>query len=205
MFVVGLTGGIGSGKSTVAELFHEHGIFVIDADDVSREVVEPGEPALEAIREHFGDGILQQDGTLDRAALRQRVFSDDSERRWLEALLHPRIAERLKHYLAEADSPYQMLVSPLLLETEQHRLCQHIVVVDVSNETQIQRTMSRDDNDRAQVERIIAAQMPREERLRAAGNVIDNDQPLERVREEVDGLHQQLLAMAAEVSGDTLS
>mgnify|MGYP006276980823 FL=1 len=205
MFVVGLTGGIGSGKSTVADLFREHGIFVIDADDVSREVVEPGEPALETIRNHFGDAVLQQDGTLDRAALRKRVFNDDGERQWLEALLHPRIAERLKHYLSEADSPYQMLVSPLLLETDQHRLCQHIVVVDVSHETQIQRTMSRDDNDRAQVERIIAAQMPREDRLKAAGNVIDNDQPLERVREEVAGLHQHLLAMAAEVSGDTLS
>ncbi len=205
MFVVGLTGGIGSGKSTVADFFREQGIVVIDADDVSREVVEPGEPALEAIREHFGDAVIQADGTLDRPALRQRIFSDDSERQWLEALLHPRIAERLKRYLAEADSAYQMLVSPLLLETDQHKLCQHIVVVDVSHETQIQRTMARDDNDRAQVERIIAAQMPREERLKAAGNVIDNDQPLDRVREDVASLHQHLLAMAAEVSGDTLS
>lgn len=205
MFVAGLTGGIGSGKSTVADVFGEQGIVVIDADDVSREVVEPGEPALEAIREHFGDAIIQEDGTLDRAALRQRVFNDDDERQWLEALLHPRIAERLKRYLAEADSAYQVLVSPLLLETDQYKLCQHIVVVDVSHETQIQRTMARDDNDRAQVERIIAAQMPREERLKAAGNVIDNDQPLARVRVDVAGLHQHLLAMAAEVSGDTLS
>ena len=205
MFVVGLTGGIGSGKSTVADFFRDQGIVVIDADDVSREVVEPGEPALEAIREHFGDAIIQEDGALDRAALRQRVFNDDGERQWLESLLHPRIAERLKRYLTEADSAYQVLVSPLLLETDQYKLCQHIVVVDVSHETQIQRTMSRDDNDRAQVERIIAAQMPREERLKAAGNVIDNDQPLEHVREDVDGLHHHLLAMASEVSGDTLS
>lgn len=205
MFVVGLTGGIGSGKSTVAQLFQEHGIFVIDADDVSREVVEPGEPALDAIREHFGDAILQHDGTLDRAALRQRVFSDDSERQWLEALLHPRIAERLKHHLAESNAPYQMLASPLLLETDQYRLCQHIVVVDVSHETQIQRTMARDTNDRDQVERIIAAQMPREERLKAAGATINNDQPIEQVRTEVAGLHQHLLAMAAEVSGDSFT
>ncbi|XOZ34898.1 dephospho-CoA kinase [Halomonadaceae bacterium KBTZ08] len=205
MFVVGLTGGIGSGKSTVAELFRDHGIFAIDADDVAREVVLPGEPALDAIRQHFGEGILTQDGTLDRAALRQRVFSDDEEREWLESLLHPRIEARLKHYLAEADSPYQLLVSPLLLETAQYRLCQHIIVVDVSHETQLQRTISRDGNDRDQVERIIATQMPRQERLAAAGNVIDNDQPLERVREAVAGLHQHLLAMAAEVSGDRLS
>lgn len=205
MFVVGLTGGIGSGKSTVAELFREHGIFAIDADDVAREVVLPGEPALEAIRQHFGEDVIHKDGTLNRAALRERVFNDDHERQWLESLLHPRIEERLEHYLAEADSPYQLLVSPLLLETEQYRLCQHIIVVDVSQETQIQRTTARDDNDRAQVERIIATQMPRQERLAAASNVIDNDQPLEHVREAVAGLHQHLLAMAAEVSGDSLA
>ena len=202
MFVIGLTGGIGSGKSTVADLFREHGVFAIDADEVSREVVMPGEPALSAIAEHFGDSILNKGGTLDRAALRKRIFEDDSERAWLEDLLHPRINERLRHYLAEADSPYQLLVSPLLLETEQYRLCQHVLVVDVGHETQISRTMARDDNDREQIERIIASQMPREKRLAAAGDVIDNDQPLDTVRHQVDELHRHYLEMAAEFSGD---
>lgn len=202
MFVIGLTGGIGSGKSTVADLFRERGVFAIDADEVAREVVMPGEPALEAIAEHFGNAILNDDGTLDRAALRKRIFEDDSEREWLEALLHPRINERLQHYLKEADSSYQLLVSPLLLETEQYRLCQHVLVVDVSHETQINRTIARDDNDREQVERIIASQMPREKRLAAAGDVIDNDQPLDTVRRQVDELHRHYLEMAAEFSGD---
>ncbi|TDT43213.1 dephospho-CoA kinase [Halospina denitrificans] len=202
MFVIGLTGGIGSGKSTVADLFRELGVFAIDADDVAREVVMPGEPALESIAEHFGKAILNEDGTLDRAALRKRVFEDDTERQWLEALLHPSINERLKHYLEEADSPYQLLVSPLLLETEQYRLCQHVLVVDVHQDTQIDRTMARDDNDREQIERIIASQMPRDKRLAAAGDVIDNDQPVARVRQQVDELHRHYLEMAAEFSGD---
>jgi|AntDeeMetagen192_2_1112575.scaffolds.fasta_scaffold03493_5 dephospho-CoA kinase len=202
MFVIGLTGGIGSGKSTVADLFRELGVFAIDADDVAREVVMPGEPALEAIAEHFGKAILNEDGSLDRAALRKRIFENDVEREWLEALLHPSINERLKHYLEEADSPYQLLVSPLLLESEQYRLCQHVLVVDVHHETQIDRTMARDDNDREQIERIIASQMPRDERLAAGGDVIDNDQPVAIVRQQVEELHQHYLEMAAEFSGD---
>ena len=202
MFVIGLTGGIGSGKSTVADLFRELGVFAIDADEVAREVVMPGEPALNSIAEHFGETILNEDGSLDRAALRKRVFDDDTERQWLEALLHPSINQRLQHYLEEADSPYQLLVSPLLLETEQHQLCQHVLVVDVHHDTQIDRTMARDDNDREQVERIIASQMPRNDRLAAGGDVIDNDQPLAMVRQKVEELHRRYLEMAAEFSGD---
>lgn len=201
MFVIGLTGGIGSGKSTVADMFRDLGVFAVDADEVAREVVLPGEPALDAIAEHFGKAILNADGTLDRAALRKRVFEDDQERQWLEALLHPRINERLRHYLMEADSPYQILVSPLLLETEQYRLCQHILAVDVSHETQVKRTMARDDNDREQVERIIAAQLPRDKRLAAADDVIDNDRPEENVRQQVSELHHHYLEMAAEFDG----
>lgn len=201
MFVIGLTGGIGSGKSTVAEMFRDLGVFAVDADEVAREVVQPGEPALDAIAEHFGQAILNADGALDRAALRKRVFDDDQERQWLEALLHPRINERLRHYLMEADSPYRILVSPLLLETEQYRLCQHILVVDVSHETQVTRTVARDDNDREQVERIIAAQIPRDKRLAAADDVIDNDRPQETVRHRVMELHHHYLEMAAEFSG----
>lgn len=202
MFVIGLTGGIGSGKSTVADMFRDLGVFAIDADDVAREVVLPGEPALDAIAGHFGADILNGDGSLDRAALRQRVFQDDGERQWLEQLLHPRIRERLETCLREAESPYQILVSPLLLETDQYRLCQHIVVVDVSHETQISRTTARDGNDREQVERIIAAQMPREKRLAAADDVVDNDRPLDEVHHHIEELHRHFLEIASEFSGD---
>mgnify|MGYP006425508087 CR=1 FL=1 len=205
MLIVGLTGGIGSGKSTVAGIFRELGAVTVDADDVAREVVMPGEPALQAIAEHFGADIISEDGTLDRPALRQRIFQDDAERQWLEQLLHPRINERLAAYLREADSPYRILVSPLLLDTEQYRLCQQILVVDASLETQIGRTMTRDGNDREQIERIIATQMPREQRLAAADAVVDNDQPVDLVRSRVAGLHQHFLEMAAEFDGDGLS
>ncbi len=196
MFIIGLTGGIGSGKSTVARCFEANGITTIDADDVSREVVEPGEPALERIAEHFGSDILTGSGALDRAALRQRVFADDAERQWLEQLLHPLILERIQYHLSQADSPYQLLVSPLLLETTQHRLCERVLVVDVPESVQIERTMARDDNDREQVERIMAAQMPREQRLAGADFVIDNNQDTETVRKAVDRLHEQFLELA---------
>lgn len=193
--VIGLTGGIGSGKSTVAKMFGALGVHWVDADIVAREVVEPGTPALARIADHFGNDIVQADGTLDRAALRSIVFGDASEREWLEALLHPTIREELARQLKpdNYDLPYVLLVSPLLLETDQHTLVTRAIVVDVPVETQIERTMSRDDNDRAQVERIIAAQMPREHRLSRADFVINNDRSLTDVQQQVEALHQQLL------------
>ncbi|SES97657.1 MULTISPECIES: dephospho-CoA kinase [Marinobacter] len=193
--VIGLTGGIGSGKSTVAKMFGALGVHWVDADIVAREVVEPGSPALARIAEHFGDHILQPDGNLDRAALRTIVFRDANEREWLEALLHPTIRDELARQLQpdHYDLPYVLLVSPLLLETDQHTLATSAIVVDVPVETQIDRTMSRDDNDREQVERIIAAQMPREHRLSRADYVIRNDQPLAEVEKQVQELHKQLL------------
>ncbi|MFW5823532.1 MAG: dephospho-CoA kinase [Marinobacter sp.] len=193
--VIGLTGGIGSGKSTVAEMFGALGVHWVDADVVAREVVEPGTPALVQIAGHFGDDILQTDGRLDRAALRAIVFRDAAEREWLEALLHPLIRDELARQLQPGDYglPYVLLVSPLLLETDQHTLADKTIVVDVPVETQIERTMNRDDNDREQVERIIAAQMPREHRLERADFVINNDQPLAKVQKQVATLHQQLL------------
>lgn len=195
--VFGLTGGIGSGKSTVANLFGDLGVHWVDADIVAREVVEPGTPALAEIAGHFGDDILQSDGTLDRAALRTIVFQDANQREWLEGLLHPTIRDELARQLQPADYalPYVLLVSPLLLETDQHTLVRKAIVVDVPEETQIERTMSRDNNDRDQVERIIAAQMPRKHRLERADYIIHNDQPLDQVRSQVTSLHQQLLDM----------
>jgi dephospho-CoA kinase len=193
--VIGLTGGIGSGKSTVAKMFGDLGVHWVDADIVAREVVEPGTPALAEIARHFGDQILQSDGALDRAALRNIVFSDEGEREWLEGLLHPTIRNELASQLQPAgySLSYVLLVSPLLLETDQHTLVHKAIVVDVPEETQIDRTMSRDSNDRAQVERIIAAQMPRRHRLERADFVIHNARPLDQVQTEVEALHQQLL------------
>lgn len=195
MKMVGLTGGIGSGKSTVVRLFGEHGVHWVDADDVAREVVEPGTPALEQISEHFGKNILTSEGALDRAQLRGIVFEKPEERVWLEALLHPIIREELIRQLNPENYqlPYVLLVSPLLLETDQHELVDRIIVIDVPEETQIERTMARDTNSREQVERIIAAQMSREDRLARADEVIDNDRPLDEVTRQVRELHERLL------------
>ncbi|SFR51600.1 dephospho-CoA kinase [Marinobacter daqiaonensis] len=192
--VIGLTGGIGSGKSTVAKMFGDLGVHWVDADIVAREVVEPGTPGLEKIAEHFGQEILQEDGSLDRAALRTIVFRDPHEREWLESLLHPTIRDELARQLQpeDYDLPYVLLVSPLLLETDQYTLARKVIVVDVPVETQIERAMERDDNPRDQVERIIAAQMPREHRLERADYVIDNDRPLDQVRDVVRELHLKL-------------
>jgi dephospho-CoA kinase len=194
--VIGLTGGIGSGKSTVARMFGALGVHWVDADDVARQVVEPGTQALRAIADHFGESILQGNGELDRAALRQKVFEDPEQRRWLEGLLHPIIRQELIRQLSPEDYnlPYVILVSPLLLETNQHELVERIVVVDVPEETQIDRTMVRDGNSREQVERILAAQMPRAARREKADAIIDNAQPLERVETSVHALHQRFLA-----------
>lgn len=196
--IVGLTGGIGSGKSSVAALFEQHGIVTVDADDVAREVVQPGEPALVRIRTHFGDGVIQDDGTLDRAALRQKIFADEADRRWLEQLLHPLIGQRLTEHLQNARSPYALLVSPLLLETDQHKRCQRIAVVDVPESVQIERTMARDNNSREQVQRIIDAQMDRQQRLAAAQDVIDNSRDPQAVARQVEQLHQRYLKLAGQ-------
>ena len=194
--IVGLTGGIGSGKSTVVRLFGELGVHWVDADDVARQVVEPGTPGLAAIAEHFGQDILTPEGTLDRARLRQIVFADPAQRHWLEALLHPQIREELVRQLQPADYnlPYVLLVSPLLLETDQHELVDRIVVVDVPVDLQISRTMARDNNSREQVERIIAAQIPREERLARADEVIDNSRTVGEVELQVRELHNRFVA-----------
>lgn len=195
MKIAGLTGGIGSGKSTVARLFGELGVHWVDADDVAREVVEPGTPALERIAKHFGEQILTSEGALDRAQLRGIVFQQPEERAWLESLLHPIIRDELIRQLNPENYqlPYVLLVSPLLLETDQHELVDRIFVIDVPKDVQLERTMARDTNSRQQVERIIAAQMSREDRLARADEVIDNDRPLDDVTRQVRELHERLL------------
>ena len=193
--LVGLTGGIGSGKSAAADRFAELGIDVVDADLASRAVVEPGMPALQKITEHFGEQLLLADGTLDRAQLRSIVFAKVEDRKWLQALLHPLISQYLQDRVAESTSPYCLLVNPLLLESGQARWCDEIVVVDVSEEVQIARTMARDDNPRSQVEAIVAAQLKRGDRLAQASRTLTNDRDLPHLYRQVDALHQELLAL----------
>ncbi|MCB8889976.1 dephospho-CoA kinase [Vreelandella malpeensis] len=191
--IVGLTGGIGSGKSTVAVAFAALGIPYVDADDVAREVVMPGEPALDEILAHFGDGVRLEDGTLDRAALRARIFDAPDERRWLESVTHPRIRQRLEEQLAElcTRAPYVLLVSPLLFESGQDALVARTLVVDVSMQTQRERTLRRDRVSEAQVDAILAAQLSREERLARADDVIDNEADPALLASKVDLLDQR--------------
>jgi dephospho-CoA kinase len=198
--VVGITGGIGSGKSAVTQRFERLGITVVDADVVARIVVEPGKPALAAIAGHFGAEILLPDGNLDRAELRRRVFADTAARLWLEQLTHPLIAQEIVDQLKASRSPYTILSSPLLLDTAQHSLADCIVVVDVPETLQLQRTMARDSNDEAQVKRIMAAQIERKARLARADIIIDNSGSLEKLDATVAQLHKEFLQRSAAYS-----
>ncbi len=197
-FVVGLTGGIGSGKTAVSDRFAALGVNVVDGDLASRAVLAPGTPALQQVAEHFGRDLLDAQGALDRAALRARVFADAGERRWLEALTHPLIRQWLADRLAEGDAPYSMLVNPILVESGQSGRCNRVLVVDAPESVQLDRTMSRDGNSAAQVRAIMGAQVDRQTRLAAADDVIVNDQGLEHLDAEVTRLHRQYLEMAAE-------
>ena len=175
--IIGLTGGIGSGKSTVARAFETLGAAWVDADDVAREIVTPGEPALSAIKQRFGDSVINLDGTLNRASLRDIVFKDPAQRQWLESITHPRIRERLLQHLDRLESegaPYVLLVSPLLFESGQNTLVNRTVVVDIPKALQLTRTLQRDGVSESQVRAILAAQLSREQRLAKADDVIDN-------------------------------
>ncbi|MCP5326350.1 MAG: dephospho-CoA kinase [Oceanospirillaceae bacterium] len=196
VFVVGLTGGIGSGKTAVTRCFETLGVLVIDADIVAREVVAARTPALQAIAARHGQTILLDDGNLNRAKLREIVFKDPGERRWLEQLTHPLIREGIIHGLQNAKAPYSILVSPLLIESGQAQLCQRILVVDVSRDTQIERTMQRDHNNRQQVEAIINAQISREQRLAHADDVINNEADLALLADTITKLHQTYLILS---------
>lgn len=196
MFVVGLTGGIGCGKSAVSDRLAEKSVPVIDADVVAREVVAPGESALDAIGKRFGEAVLLEDGCLNRPKLREIVFSDEKQRVWLEQLLHPIIRDRILQKLEELDSLYAVLASPLLLETDQHMLVNHVVVVDAPESLQIARTAARDNTSEDQVRSIIAAQMPREERLKGADTVFDNSGDQSELDANVAALHKRLVELA---------
>ncbi len=196
MFTVGLTGGIGAGKSVVGRLFGQLGVNVVDADVASRAIMEPGMPALQAVVQHYGSDILHHDGTLDRARLRSIVFADEHQRRWLEQLTHPLIGQWIRERLAHSPPPYAILETPLLFETSQKDYVHRKLVVDVPEEVQVARTISRDDNSEEQVRAIIAAQMPRSERVALADDVIDNTVSLEALHKRVLELHQQYLVLA---------
>lgn len=196
MFVVGLTGGIGSGKSTVAEMFAALDVELVDADIAAREVVAPGTHALAEIAKHFGSEILMTDGGLDRGALRRVIFHQEKEKHWLEELLHPLIRRWLKQKISSCRTTYCLLVSPLLLETGQAELVDRILVVDVSIDTQIARTLARDGGEERTVRAIIASQIGRSQRLEYADDIIGNELPLKPLRQRVEKLHQGYLAMA---------
>ncbi len=196
MFVVGITGGIGSGKTAVTDHLETLGIVVVDADKAARVVVEPGTPALAEIAAHFGSEILLDDGALNRAALREVVFNDSSQRQVLEGITHPRIREEIAHQLSAATSPYVVLSSPLLLESGQNSFADYVVVVDVPEAVQIDRTMRRDDNSESLVKQIMAAQLDRQTRLSRADEAISNDSTLEELHAEVEALHERLLDRA---------
>ncbi len=195
MLVIGVTGGIGSGKSAVTDRFAEHGVTVVDADLAARVIVQPGKPALQSIAEHYGEGLILDNGELDRAALRTIIFADPEERHWLEALTHPLINEEIQAQIAAASSSYTILASPLLIETMQHQLVDRILVVDVPVELQIQRTVARDQNSEQQVRAIINSQASREERLAKADDVIVNDRGLSWLDQEVKRLHAFYLSL----------
>jgi dephospho-CoA kinase len=186
---IGLTGGIASGKSTVADLFAELGAVIIDTDRIARDVVAPGQPALNDIIAAFGATVLQPDGSLDRAALRQRIFANDDDRKRLEAITHPRIREAALRRADTAGGPYQLIVVPLLVGSPLRESVDRILVVDCDQDTQIARLMARDADSEAQARRILAAQSSRSERLAIADDVIDNGGTLDETRRQVRALH----------------
>ena len=194
--IIGLTGGIGSGKSTVAEQFAALCIVSVDADQASRAVVEPGMPALDYIEEHFGPELITADGQLNRPALREIIFADPSEKAWLEALLHPLIRDWIMVQLQAATSDYVILESPLLFETDQHQLVDAVLLVDVPVELQLERASARDGSDKPGIQRIIDAQMPRQTKRDRADFEFDNAQPMATIAPRVLALHQQFLTMA---------
>ena len=193
---IGLTGGIASGKSLVADSFHDLGVPVIDTDIIAREVVRPGQPALDEIRTRFGEGVLDDDGELDRAAMRELIFSDQGARHDLEAILHPRIGAETRRQADSAGGDYQIIVVPLLVGSPLTQFVDRILVVDCEEETQIQRLLARDTEMLGQAERIVAAQASREERLSIADDVINNEFDLDYVRKQVAALDSQYRSLA---------
>lgn len=193
MKTIGLTGGIGSGKSTASHLFEKLGVPVIDADQVARDVVGIGQPALALIREHFGPDVITAEGTLNRRWLRQTIFDHPTERQWVESLLHPLIQQNILDWLAQQKQhSYVLLTSPLLLETDQHQLTDAIIVVDLSEALQLQRTCERDEMSPEAAQKIIDSQIRRADRLARADFILDNNGRLDQLELQITTLDKQL-------------
>jgi dephospho-CoA kinase len=196
-YIVGLTGGIGSGKSAAAECFRSHGIVIVDADAVAHELTGPQGAAMTDIEAEFGKAVITPEGALDRIAMRKLVFSEPEVRQRLEHILHPRIRRLCDERCSAATSPYVLLVVPLLVESGIHRQrCQRLAVVDCPEEVQIARVMARNSMSRAEVERIMAAQASRAQRLEAADDVIDNSGAVEALVPQIKALHDKYLLLA---------
>lgn len=199
-YIIGLTGGIGSGKSTITELFAELGVPSVDADIIAHEVVKKGSPSLAKIIEHFGKHILLDNGELNRAALRELIFANEKEKNWLNDLLHPIIRQEITTQLAAQTAPYTLFVAPLLIEKNLTTLCDRVLVVDVAPATQLARAARRDHNNIKQIQRIMDAQVSREARLKWATEVINNDanlvENLLQLKQKVLELHRFYLQQA---------
>lgn len=204
-YTVALTGGIGSGKSTVADAFSHLGVNVIDADVIARQVVEPGTSALLAIAARFGQQMINDDGTLNRRSLRERIFVHAEDKTWLNALLHPLIQQETRRQIQAASSPYVLWVVPLLVENNLVANADRVLVVDVAKETQIARTILRDRVSREHAERILAAQATREQRLAAADDVIENMGPPDAIASDVARLHEKYLMLASQAASQEKS
>lgn len=197
MLTIGLTGGIGCGKTSVARIFSTLGAAIIDTDEIARRLTEKGSPALDAIAEQFGATCLLQDGNLDRTELRKRIFTDPAAKKKLEAILHPPIKQQVIAEMAEARAPYLLLVVPLFFETGAYRdLVERVLVVDCEESQQISRTMNRSQLSADEVRAIMANQIPRMERLEQADDILSNKGNQENLEEQVRSLHQRYLALA---------
>ena len=194
--LVGLTGGIGSGKTLVSDRFAALGVTVVDADVVAREVVATGSPGLKQIVSHFGDSILTPDGALNREKLRQIILSDSEEKAWLDQCLHPLIRLQMAKEIQTATGPYTLIVVPLLVENQSQYRFDRIVVVDCNESTQVSRASQRDNTSEEKIRSMMSYQVSREERLAIADDVIENNQGVDELYAQVDNLHQQYLRMA---------
>lgn len=194
-YVVGISGGIGSGKTTVTNLFAKLGVEVIDADVIAREVVEPGTPALEAIVAKFGQSVLDESGNLNRAKLRTLVFDDLEVKNWLNQLLHPAIRKQMLLQTQQAKSAYCLLSVPLLVENKLYEQVDRVVIVDVHEQTQLQRTLLRDKTNESQIRAIMSAQATRQQRLAVANDVIDNNGKADDLAKQVAQLHENYLQL----------
>lgn len=196
MFIVGLTGGIGSGKSTVANLFADKAVPVIDTDIIARKVVAPGTSGLDQIKKVFGNTVITGQDKLDRTALRKIIYSDNKKRKQLEDILHPLIREKAQYQINNLDNDYCIIVIPLLIETGHPYKLDRILVVDCDEQIQIERTIARDNYDEVQVKKILASQVDRKTRLAKADDIITNNTDLDMLTNQVNQLHLKYSRLA---------